>query len=51
MKEAETILLVARKFQEEGHNFRIITPYDSQRTLMEGKLKEAGLDWGDKVCL
>lgn len=35
-------------FQAQEKKFRIITPYDAQRTLIEGELKKAELEWGDK---
>lgn len=34
--------------QEDEENFRIITPYDAQRTALENDLKAAGLQWKDK---
>jgi superfamily I DNA and/or RNA helicase len=34
--------------QEEGLNYRIITPYDAQRELIERSMIELGLQWGDK---
>ncbi len=30
-------------------NFRIVTPYDAQRSLIEKSLKDGKLDWKDKV--
>lgn len=29
-------------------SYRIITPYDAQRTALENDLKAAGLDWHNK---
>jgi regulator of nonsense transcripts 1 len=34
--------------QEQNKNFRIITPYDAQRSLIEEGLKASQLDWEDK---
>lgn len=41
-------MLLAQRLQDEGRNFRIITPYDAQRSLIESDLKEQGLQWADK---
>ncbi|ETW83206.1 hypothetical protein HETIRDRAFT_444627 [Heterobasidion irregulare TC 32-1] len=48
LKEIEAIMLLAQRLQDEGRNFRIITPYDAQRSLIESALKEQGLQWADK---
>lgn len=40
---------LARMFQEADKSFRIITPYDAQRTRIEASLKAEGLKWEDKV--
>jgi superfamily I DNA and/or RNA helicase len=47
--ELEAVLQVARRFQEEGRSYRIITPYDSQRTAIENEMKVRDLDAKDKV--
>lgn len=48
LKEIEAVMLLAQRLQDEGRNFRIITPYDAQRSLIESDLKEQGLQWADK---
>ncbi|THH13051.1 hypothetical protein EW146_g7128 [Bondarzewia mesenterica] len=48
IKEIEASVLLARRFEDEGESFRIITPYDAQRNLLETALKEQGLVWQDK---
>ena len=40
--------MVARKLHSEGKHFKIITPYDAQRNLLERRLKDATLPWQDK---
>lgn len=39
---------MASHLQKEGVNFKIITPYDAQRTLIENGLKNKELIWQDK---
>jgi len=34
--------------QADNKRFRIITPYDAQRSLVEEGLKANGLEWEDK---
>jgi len=46
--ECQTILKIASMLQEKSKNFRIITPYDAQRSLIEEGLKAKELDWEDK---
>lgn len=46
--ERRAVCKIAASFQEEEEEFRIITPYDAQRTALESDLKEAGLDWHNK---
>ncbi|TFY60455.1 hypothetical protein EVJ58_g5145 [Rhodofomes roseus] len=46
--EADAIVVVARKFHAEGKTYRVITPYDAQRNLLERRLKEAKLPWENK---
>lgn len=48
MEECKAIIQLATMFQAQEKKFRIITPYDAQRTLIEGELKKAELEWGDK---
>jgi len=47
-QEANMVITLARAFHAQGKPFRIITPYDSQRGLIERRLKEATLPWEDK---
>ena len=46
--ERQTVLKIAAKFQEEDKEYKIITPYDAQRSLLEHGMKEMGLIWQDK---
>ena len=47
-KEVEAIVLLARYLQDEGKSYRIITPYDAQRSELERALQAEGLNWHDK---
>ncbi|KAG1869567.1 AAA domain-containing protein [Suillus subluteus] len=46
--ECQTILRIASMLQAKNKQFRIITPYDAQRSLIEERLKLQELDWEDK---
>ncbi|KAH9917836.1 P-loop containing nucleoside triphosphate hydrolase protein [Fomitopsis serialis] len=46
--ERQAVLKIAAKMQEEGKEYRIITPYDAQRSLIEEDMKAMGLAWQDK---
>ncbi|KAF8907307.1 AAA domain-containing protein [Gymnopilus junonius] len=46
--ECEAILLLAQKLEEQEKNYRIITPYDGQRSYIENEMQAKGLDWKDK---
>ncbi|KZT73689.1 hypothetical protein DAEQUDRAFT_743114 [Daedalea quercina L-15889] len=46
--EADAIVVIARKFHAEGKTFRVITPYDAQRNLLEQRLKGARLPWENR---
>ncbi|KAH9481598.1 ATP-dependent helicase upf1 [Psilocybe cubensis] len=46
-QEVAAILTLSKRFFHQKKSFRIITPYDAQRTLLENALKEAGLPWED----
>ncbi|EPS96652.1 hypothetical protein FOMPIDRAFT_88524 [Fomitopsis schrenkii] len=46
--EADIVIAVAKKFDKEGKKYRIITPYDAQRNLLEKRLGIASLPWEDK---
>jgi superfamily I DNA and/or RNA helicase len=50
-KEKDVIILLASKMQEDGLSYRIITPYDAQRDLIEKGLQENGIDWHDRQKL
>jgi superfamily I DNA and/or RNA helicase len=39
---------LAQYLQEENVQYRIITPYDAQRSLLERALQDKDLDWHDK---
>ena len=40
---------IARLYQDQNKPYRIITPYDAQRTAIEIGLKSANLNWENKV--
>lgn len=46
-EECQAILKLSSILQEKGKRFKIITPYDAQRTLIENELKDSGLKWTD----
>jgi len=48
LQEVEAVMLIAEHLQEEDIPYRIITPYDAQRSELEQALKEKELDWHDK---
>ncbi|KAG2367898.1 AAA domain-containing protein [Suillus spraguei] len=48
LEERQTILRIAAMLQAKNKQFRIITPYDAQRSLIEEGLKHSELDWEDK---
>ncbi|KAF8554639.1 hypothetical protein OG21DRAFT_1412197 [Imleria badia] len=48
LEECKAIIQLASIFQAQEKDFRIITPYDAQRSLIEEELKKAELEWGDK---
>lgn len=39
---------MAAKLQEDEEQYRIITPYDAQRSALEQDLKNAGVSWHNK---
>jgi len=47
-EEVDAVVRVARKFNKEGRHFRVITPYDAQRALIERELKRENLPWENK---
>lgn len=46
--EAQAVVVVARGLARAGKSFRVITPYDSQRNLLEKMLKAEKLPWENK---
>lgn len=46
--ECQAILKLGRRLQQEEKNYRIITPYEGQRSFIEMALQDEGLEWGDK---
>lgn len=46
--ECQTILHIATMLQAKNKRFRIITPYDAQRSVIEECLKHNDLEWEDK---
>lgn len=48
LEEVDAIMLLAQHFQDENISYRIITPYDAQRSALEQALKEEDLNWEDK---
>ncbi|KAI6041735.1 P-loop containing nucleoside triphosphate hydrolase protein [Pisolithus marmoratus] len=47
--ESRTVVQIAGAYQAKGLDFRIITPYDAQRSLIEHELQEANVSHKDKV--
>ncbi|KAI6102405.1 P-loop containing nucleoside triphosphate hydrolase protein [Pisolithus croceorrhizus] len=47
--EARTVVRIAGAYQAKGRDFRIVTPYDAQRALIEHQLEAANLEHDDKV--
>lgn len=48
MEEAEAAIRIAGHLHKQGKSYRVITPYDGQRALLEGLLKRDKLPWEDK---
>ncbi|KAL7279197.1 hypothetical protein ACG7TL_007037 [Trametes sanguinea] len=46
--ERAVVLKIAKQLQEDGKNYAIITPYDSQRSFLEEEMKKEGLIWQEK---
>ena len=40
---------IATMLESEDKHYKIITPYDGQRNLLEKTLRDQGLDWGGRV--
>ncbi|KAJ7455351.1 P-loop containing nucleoside triphosphate hydrolase protein [Mycena galericulata] len=47
--EAHATIAAARECHESGRSYRILTPYDAQRALLEATLKAAKIPWENKV--
>ncbi|KAJ7274286.1 AAA domain-containing protein [Mycena haematopus] len=48
--ESEAVIKLAKHLQEQAKSYKIITPYDAQRVLVEDSMKETeGLHWEEKV--
>ncbi|KAJ7734738.1 P-loop containing nucleoside triphosphate hydrolase protein [Mycena maculata] len=48
--ESEAVIKLAQHLQAYGHHYKIITPYDAQRVLIEkGMQRTDGLQWDSKV--
>jgi len=47
-RETDVVIALARNMKRLGRKFRIITPYDAQRSMLENALKVAKLPWEDK---
>ncbi|KAF7336708.1 Regulator of nonsense transcripts 1 [Mycena venus] len=47
--EARAAIDEARVYYDKGKSYRIITPYDAQRALLESTLKAAKIPWENKV--
>ncbi|KAF7424521.1 hypothetical protein PC9H_009828 [Pleurotus ostreatus] len=46
--EIRAVIKIAQRFHKQGKPYRIITPYDAQRSKIEGMLKQEKLPWEDK---
>ncbi|KAK7463530.1 hypothetical protein VKT23_006878 [Stygiomarasmius scandens] len=47
-QEVKVVIGLAHKLQASGRSFRILTPYDAQRGVIEQGLKAEGLAWEDR---
>ena len=49
MAEKDAVLKLAQHLQDEGKEYKIISPYEAQTTFIEQEMKNTeGLDWEDK---
>lgn len=48
MREADAVILIVKALVQNNKKFRVVTPYDAQRGLIEHKLRSEGLPWKDK---
>jgi superfamily I DNA and/or RNA helicase len=47
-EEARAVLRIAKRYTAEGKAWRVITPYDAQRSYIENLLKKEKVPWEDK---
>ncbi|KAJ6576605.1 P-loop containing nucleoside triphosphate hydrolase protein [Mycena vulgaris] len=47
--EAQAAIAEARQYHAKGRSYRILTPYDAQRAILETNLKAAKIPWENKV--
>jgi len=48
VREAKTIITICKKYKQERKQYRIITPYDGQRSLIEQMLRQERMEWEDR---
>ncbi|KAF4614778.1 hypothetical protein D9613_003277 [Agrocybe pediades] len=48
VRQVDAVIKIAGILHAQGKSFRIITPYDPQRSLLENSLKQTSLPWEDK---
>ncbi|KAL4064437.1 AAA domain-containing protein [Scleroderma citrinum] len=48
-EEAMVVSRLARLYQAQNKSYRVITPYDAQRTVIENTLKNENLPWENRV--
>jgi len=48
VEEANCVVRIAKRYHKENKAYRIITPYDAQRSLIENALKREGVPWEDR---
>lgn len=46
--ELQAVLMIASKLQEEGEDYRIISPYAAQTNAIQETMKAEGLSWANK---
>ena len=48
VEEANYVVRIAKAFHKQGKPYRIITPYDGQRSYIENLLKSGNIPWEDR---
>ncbi|KAI0342846.1 P-loop containing nucleoside triphosphate hydrolase protein [Trametopsis cervina] len=48
VEEANYVINIAKRYHEQGKSYRIVTPYDGQRSLIQKYLEKAKLPWEDR---